>query len=343
MSQKSDVGSCEARRRVLVTGGSGSIGMALARYHGHEFEIHSVSRGPDAIQMLSEQFPDVRTHQVDIRDAEGLKNLFLTVRPDIVIHAAALKHVNQAEVKPTLAVEINVLGTLNVVNASIAAKVPVSVAISTDKACQPDNIYGYTKKITEQVWLEHHRPDTRFVCARFANVASSDGSVIPLWINSALAGETLKLTDSRMNRLMFTPKQAIELVNLSIDFALMYDEPFVLARIMKAVNMLELANVISAEFGDGRAPEIVGVRPGERLNEVLVSQAELGFAYRTQDRKHIMLHSSAAGVGRLTEELSSLTADYMNKTEIRELYADYVKSRSIGISGESEVRQVNRG
>jgi|GEM_PF-3978921 len=141
MSQKSDVGSCEARRRVLVTGGSGSIGLALARYHGHEFEIHSVSRGPDAIQMLSEQYPDVRTHQVDIRDREGLKRLLLAVKPEIVIHAAALKRVNQAEVKPTLAVEINVLGTLNVVNASIAAKVPVSVAISTDKACQPDNIY----------------------------------------------------------------------------------------------------------------------------------------------------------------------------------------------------------
>ena len=311
------------RRKLLITGGSGTVGMAFMKEYENEFDFYNVSRNETYITNLAQAFPNTQSYVGDIRDADRLINIFLKVKPDIVIHSAALKHVNLAELNPSKTVEVNIMGSLNVIKACIRAEVPIAIAISTDKACGPENIYGYSKKITEQIFLEHYNADTKFVCARFANVAASNGSVIPFWIDCARKGEPLKLTDSRMNRLMFTAPEASQLVRECISYADKSTEGFVLSRIMKSVNMLELANIISREFGDGSQPHVVGMRPGERLNETLVSQAELGAAYRTSDGGHIALHTDTFGNGRLTQELSSLTADYMSAEEIATLYAEY--------------------
>ncbi|MEM6986034.1 MAG: polysaccharide biosynthesis protein [Pseudomonadota bacterium] len=325
MPKQSHTSEANAHRRVLITGGTGSVGTAFIKTYAGEFDFYSTSRGrSDAVDEANPQV-DARSYRVDVRDLDALKTVFCEVKPDVVIHAAALKAVNLAEVQPSLAIEINVVGTLNVIKACMHAAVPVAVAISTDKACQPENIYGYSKKITEQIWLEHHSNDTRFVCARLANVAGSAGSVIPIWLKSAFAGETLKLTDSRMNRLMFSAEEASELVRKTADYAHQVDAPFVLVRKMKSVNMLQLANAISADFGDGRPPETIGLRPGERLNETLVSDAELDVAYEADDGLHIMLHSDAIGQRLLKRELSSLTAEYMSDEEIRALYDGHAK------------------
>lgn len=297
------------------------MGTAFIRQYQHEFEFYNISRNENCINELSRQFPDVKSIVADVRDSDRLINVFLKIEPDIVIHAAALKHVNYAELNPSKTVEINIQGSLNVIKACIRAEVPIAIAISTDKACHPENIYGYSKKITEQMFLEHYNSSTRFACARFANVAASNGSVIPFWVDSARKGETLKLTDSRMNRLMFTDVEAAELIRQTITFTEASTQGFVLSRIMKSVNMLELANMISQDYGDGSHPATIGLRPGERLNEILVSQAELTNAYRTRDGNYIALHSDEFGNERLTRELSSLTAEYMSDSEIRRLYS----------------------
>jgi FlaA1/EpsC-like NDP-sugar epimerase len=208
----------------------------------------------------------------------------------------------------------------------------VVVGISTDKACQPENIYGYSKKILEQTFLDHYSDSTRFVCTRFANVACSNGSVIPFWIDSARKGQSLKLTDSRMNRLMFTSRNAAELIRQSIDYAEQSTRPFVLCSIMKSVGMLDLANQISREFGSGQKPEIIGLRPGERLNEILVSQHELPHAAITEDGRYITLHTSEFGTGRVLEPLSSLSAEYMSESEMQELYRDYIDHKKTAVS-----------
>jgi len=253
-SNSSSATSPNSRRKVLITGGSGTVGMAFMKEYEHEFEFYNVSRNESYINELSQAFPNTHSYVADVRDADRLINLFLKVKPDIVIHAAALKHVNHAELNPSKTVEVNILGSLNVIQACIRAEVPIAVAISTDKACQPENIYGYSKKITEQMFLEHYNDKTKFACARFANVAASNGSVIPFWIKCASNGETLKLTDSRMNRLMFTAQEASMLIRQTIAYAEESKEAFVLSRIMNSVNMLELANIISREFGDGSQP-----------------------------------------------------------------------------------------
>jgi len=314
------------RRKVLITGGSGTVGMAFMKEYRDEFEFFNVSRNESYISQLSQAFPETTSFVADVRDVDRLINLFLKVKPDIVIHAAALKHVNHAELNPSKTVEVNILGSLNVIQACIRAEVPITVAISTDKACRPENIYGYSKKITEQMFLEHYNMNTKFACARFANVAASNGSVIPFWIKCARNGEPLKLTDSRMNRLMFTAREASKLIRQTIAYTEESKEAFVLSRIMKSVNMLELANVISRKFGDGSQPQVMGMRPGERLNETLVSQPELSDAYITRDGEHIALHTASFGGGRLTQELSSLTADYMDEKDIHSLFDEYTQS-----------------
>lgn len=312
--------SPQARRKVLITGGSGTVGTAFMQQYRHEFDFFNISRNETCINELSRQIPEARSIVADVRDADRLINVFLKIKPDIVIHAAALKHVNYAELNPSKTVEINIQGSLNVIKACIRAEVPIAIAISTDKACHPENIYGYSKKITEQMFLEHYNSSTRFACARFANVAASNGSVIPFWIKSARNGQALKLTDSRMNRLMFTESEAAELIRETIAYTEKSTQGFVLSRIMKSVNMLELANMISQDYGNGSHPTIIGLRPGERLNEILVSQAELNSAFRTRDGQHIALHSDEFGDERLDRELSSLSAEYMSDAEIRRLY-----------------------
>lgn len=315
----------KTRRKVLITGGSGTVGQAFIKQYRHEFDFYSVSRNKTSIKIFKKEFPEVHCCVSDIRDLDHLSALFLKIKPDIVIHAAALKHVDFAELHPSQTVETNILGSLNVAKASVNADVPVVVGISTDKACQPENIYGYSKKILEQTFLEHFNEQSRFVCTRFANVACSSGSVIPFWIECARKDEVLKLTDSRMNRLMFTSQDAAQLIRQSISDAEQATKPFVMCSVMKSVGMLELASQISREFGNGSKPEIVGMRPGERLNETLVSQQELPIAHYTNDGRYIMLHSNEFGQQPVPEPLSSLTAQYMCEAEMKSLYAEIRK------------------
>ena len=310
------------RRKVLITGGSGTVGQTFIKQYQHEYDFHNISRNETYIHALKNRYPSVQSYVGDVQDLDRLTRLFLQIKPDIVLHAAALKHVNFAELNPSQTVEVNIVGSLNVAKASMRAEVPIVIGVSTDKACQPENMYGYSKKILEQMFLEHYTESTRFICTRFANVACSSGSVIPFWIDSARKGETLKLTDSRMNRLMFTSTDAASLIRQGIVYAEQSHDAFVLCRIMKSVGMLDLANLISHEFGDGRKPEIVGIRPGERLNETLVSDAELNVASVTDNDQYITLHNNEFGDGRLSKALSSLTADYMTDSEMRSLYAE---------------------
>lgn len=311
-----------SRRKVLITGGSGTVGQAFIKAFQNEFEFHTISRNETHIHEMRKRFPDINSYVSDIQDLDHLTTLFFRIRPDIVIHTAALKHVDFAELNPSRTVEINILGSLNVAKASTRANVPIVVGVSTDKACHPENIYGYSKKIMEQMFLDHYTDQSRFVCARFANIACSNGSVIPFWIESASKGEPLRLTDSRMNRLMFSREDAAMLIRQAIEYAGNSSKPFVLCRQMKSVGMLDLAHQIAEDFGSSEKPEIVGMRPGERLNETLVSSVELNNAYYAEDRTYIVLHSDEFGDVRVTEELSSLTADYMSEDEMRSLYAE---------------------
>ena len=300
-------------KRILITGGSGTVGTAFIKKYYDTFKFYNYSRNETHIAKLKQNYPLVENFIGDVCDLTRLINVFKQVQPDIVIHAAALKHVNLAEENPTSAVEINVNGSYNVIKASIRAKIPLTIGISTDKACDPDNIYGYTKRIMERMFMEHSNKETKFVCTRFANVAKSNGSVIPFWKNLAKQDLPLKLTSTSMNRLMFSTDASADLIFKAYQQAYIVNESFILSNIMKTVNMLDLAHVIS-----DKSPNIVGLRPGEKLNETLISKKELPYT-KVNGNYVFIFNTPQLSKDNLKHEHSSLTAEKMSADELKKL------------------------
>jgi len=298
-------------KKVLITGGSGTVGTAFIRKYYDLYEFYNLSRNETHIAELKNNFPKVKSFIGDICNLEHLISIFERVRPNIVIHAAALKHINLAEENPTKTVEINIDGSLNVIKASIRAQIPITIGVSTDKACNPDSVYGYTKRMMERLFMEHHNEKTKFICVRFANVANSNGSVIPFWKKLAKENKSLKLTDPNMNRLMFSTEASAELIHNSYLYSLEIADPFILSNIMKTVNLFDLAKVISDDI------EIVGSRPGEKLNETLVSKKEL--PYTKVEGSHVFIYDKIKEDNNLKESHSSLTAEKMSIKEMKKL------------------------
>ena len=297
--------------KILITGGTGTIGTSFIKEYYNDYEFYNVSRNGTNIVKLQQDYPKVTSFACDICELESLINIFEKVKPDVVIHTAALKHINLAEENPTQAVEINIIGSLNVIKASIRSEVPITIGISTDKACNPSSMYGYTKSIMERMFMENYNDKTKFICTRFANVAGSNGSVIPLWKSLAEKGEPLKLTDPYMNRLMFSKRDAVRLIRQAIGFAKISNEPVIVCKRLKSVNMFELAKMISEDI------TIVGKRSGERLNETLISERELPYTQVTYD--YVYIFTNKKSLINLEEEYSSATAEKMNASAIKKL------------------------
>ena len=300
-------------KKIIITGGSGTVGTSFIQKYYKKFKFYNISRNESQISNLKNNFPEVKNYISDILNLDNLINIFESINADIVIHSAALKHVNLAEENPTSAIETNIRGSLNVIKASIRAQVPITVGVSTDKACEPDNIYGYTKKIMEKMFMEHHNLKTKFVCTRFANVANSNGSVIPFWKNLKKQKNPLKLTSPKMNRLMFSKEASAKLIYDACEFVEIMEKPFILSNVMKTVNMLDLAKIISDKI------DIVGLRPGEKLNETLISKKELPYTKVCKNLIFIFNDIKLNSGDNLKKEHSSLTAEKMTITELKKL------------------------
>jgi UDP-N-acetylglucosamine 4,6-dehydratase/5-epimerase len=303
-------------KKVLITGGTGTIGSAFIKEYYDKYQFFSISRGEEQIAELNYKYPKVKTLIRDICDLDQLINTFESIKPDIVIHTAALKHVNLAEINPSKAVEINLNGSLNVVKASVRAKVPLTVGISTDKACSPESVYGYTKKMMEQIFTEYHNLETKFVCTRFANVAGSKGSVIPFFKSLLEKKSPLKLTSVDMNRLMFSSKDAVHLIHNAIDYSNKFKESFVLSEKMKSVNMLKLAKVMSVS--NNTPIKVIGLRPGEKLNETLISTKEIPYT-KVINNLIFLFKEKQKKENNLDKSFSSLNSPFMSNKEIETL------------------------
>jgi len=299
-------------KKVLITGGSGTIGKAfIERYQG-KYEFYNMSRNEGSQAQLKRDFPDVSNHIGCIEDIGSVYRIFERVKPDIVIHTAAMKHIDIIEHEPTEACKINVVGSLNIISASTRYNVPITVAVSTDKACSSESVYGDTKHLMERCFIDANTEEVRFSSCRFANVAHSNGSVLPFWLGLKEKGLSLKLTDPKMNRLIFTKRDAAELIHRTIDYTEVNGGGFVGSTKMKTTNMLDLAKVISDDI------EIVGQRPGEKVNEDLVSEKELPYTY--VDGDFILIKEDKnVGTNKLEYPYNSATADVMTMEEMKEL------------------------
>jgi UDP-N-acetylglucosamine 4,6-dehydratase/5-epimerase len=299
-------------KKILIVGGSGTIGSAFIREFSDRYRFTSIARNELMQADLKQEYPNVDIFMSDIESEDSLITIFSKVKPDIVIHMAAMKHVNLAEENPINACRVNVLGSLNVISASIKTNVPITIAISTDKACFPENVYGYSKSLMEHCFINANTKDNKFAVCRFANVTNTNGSVIPFWLSQKEKNEPLKLTDKNMNRLMFSQTSAVNLINNTINYCDERGGGFIASSFMKSINMYELAKTISNDI------EIVGLRPGERLDEKLISEKELPFTYLENDLI-ILKKELNVSDNKLNEEYSSLTAEKMNSNDISEL------------------------
>jgi UDP-N-acetylglucosamine 4,6-dehydratase/5-epimerase len=261
---------------VLVTGGTGSfgrkfIGTLLAQHKPKKVIVFS--RDELKQHEMRQQFPDgpgsvMRYFIGDVRDAERLRRAFAGV--DLVVHAAALKQVPACEYNPFEAVQTNIQGAKNIVDAAIDLGVPRVVGLSTDKAVSPVNLYGATKLVAEKIFVQGNTysagGETRFSCVRYGNVVGSRGSVVPLFLEQAKTG-TITITDERMTRFWITLEQGVRFVMNAAE-QMHGGEVFVPK--LPSMRLTDLAKVVAPEC----AVRVVGIRPGEKLHELLFSEDE---------------------------------------------------------------------
>ncbi len=299
--------------KVLITGGTGTIGRAYVKNYAEFFDVYSLSRDENKQTQLWRAFPEVVGQYLgNVEDKETVFRVYEDVKPDIVIHAAAVKHINLAEKQPIQTCKVNIVGSLNIIEASIRYDIPITVAISTDKACSYESVYGGSKYLMERCFLEANSNRNKFSVCRFANVAHSDGSVLPFWLDEKRDGNSLKLTDPNMNRLMFTQDDAANLIYRTVEYTRKNSGGFVCSYKMRCVNMLDLAKAISEDV------EIVGRRPGEKTDEDLVSEHELDYTYVIGNDIHIRTEKNE-GDNKLDVPYNSKSAKKMSQKEIKEI------------------------
>ena len=270
---------------ILVTGGTGSFGKEFVRtvldHHDPE-RIVVFSRDELKqydMRMASGEDPRIRYFLGDIRDRDRLNMALRGV--DYVVHAAAFKQVDTAEYNPMEFVKTNILGSENVVQASIECGVKKVVALSTDKASSPANLYGATKLTADKLFISSNHyavaGSTRFSVVRYGNVMGSRGSVIPYFRRLAAAGEPLPITDPRMTRFWITLPQAVDFVISAFDD--MAGGELYVPRI-PSMRVLDLAEAIAP----GTRTVEVGIRPGEKLHEEMISSEDARRTVRREDR-----------------------------------------------------------
>jgi len=261
---------------LLITGGTGSFGkkfteILLRDYHPKKLIIFS--RDELKQHEMRQVYPDtgdspMRYFIGDVRDRERLYRAFHGV--DIVVHAAALKQVPACEYNPFEAVQTNIIGAKNVIDAAVDQGVKKVIAISTDKAVNPINLYGATKLCAEKLFVQGNsysgEGGTRFSCARYGNVVGSRGSVVPLFLEQRKQGR-ITITDPRMTRFWITLEQGVRFVIKCIE--IMYGGEIFVPKI-PSMNILDLAKAIAPDC----EVEYIGIRPGEKLHEVLISEDE---------------------------------------------------------------------
>jgi UDP-N-acetylglucosamine 4,6-dehydratase len=265
-------------RSVLITGGTGSFGRRFAAtllrdhrprrliiFSRDELKQHEMRQGAAGADF---NHPAVRFFLGDVRDVDRLRRAMQGV--DIVIHAAALKQVPACEYNPFEAVLTNVMGARNIIEAAIDRGVKRVLALSTDKAVNPVNLYGATKLCAEKLFVQGNAyagaEGTRFACVRYGNVVGSRGSVIPVFLEQRATGK-ITITDPRMTRFWLTLDQAVQFV-LSVLPQMHGGEIFV-----PKIPSMNIGDLAKAVAGDCRVEQI-GIRPGEKLHEVLISEDE---------------------------------------------------------------------
>ncbi len=264
-------------KSILITGGTGSLGKALTKFILNNYpEVKRLiifSRDEQKQFQMAQEFPHSDYPQIrffigDVRDLDRLKRAFQKV--DYVIHAAAMKHVHIAEYNPEECIRTNVDGGQNVINAAIETNVERVVALSTDKACAPINLYGATKLTSDKLFISANNikgwNPIRFSVVRYGNVMGSNGSVIPFFIKKRKEG-VLPITNAEMTRFNITLEGGVDMVMHALESA-WGGELFVPK--IPSYKIMDVANAIGPECDK----KVIGIRPGEKIHEEMISSSD---------------------------------------------------------------------
>jgi len=327
-------------KRILITGGTGSLGKKLierilgfeqgrptkiiifsrdeAKQHQMRLKFKNKSVATDDI--IYKQAEDLLDFVIgDIRNPDSVENVLREA--DIVINAAALKQVPTCEYFPLEAVKTNVLGASNIVNqiAKHALPVEVVVGVSTDKACKPVNVMGMTKSIQERVFIEANvrNKNTRYVCVRYGNVLISRGSVVPLFHQQIRSGGPVTITDPAMTRFLLSLDQAVDTVFAAIKKA---DRGETFIPKVKSAKIIDVANVLIGKKKIEK--KVIGVRPGEKTHEILISEEE---RWRTLDKgDYYAIQSILPELRSVKTKLAKIKGEYSSADDLlskKEIYA----------------------
>ena len=270
-------------KSILITGGTGSLGKALTRHILKKYpEIRRLiifSRDEQKQFQMAQEFttqehPQIRFFIGDVRDKERLIRAFQDI--DYVIHAAAMKHVHIAEYNPDECIKTNIGGAENVVDACLKTNVKRVVALSTDKACAPINLYGATKLTSDKLFIAANnikvKNSIRFSVVRYGNVMGSNGSVIPFFINKKKEEGKLPITDPNMTRFNISLKGGVDMVMYALENA--WGGELYVPKI-PSYKIMDIAEAIGPEC----EKPIVGIRPGEKVHEEMITPSDSFYTY----------------------------------------------------------------
>ncbi|MEI8132344.1 MAG: UDP-N-acetylglucosamine 4,6-dehydratase (inverting) [Leptolinea sp.] len=329
-----------SKQVVLVTGGTGSFGkkmikILLEEYHPAKIIVYSRDElKQHEMRIAGYEHPSLRYFIGDVRDQQRLCRAFNGV--SLVVHAAALKQVPACEYNPMEAIKTNILGSSNVVDAALDAGVEKVIALSTDKAVNPVNLYGATKLAAEKLFVQSNSyaggTATRFSCVRYGNVVGSRGSVVPIFIKQRENG-VLTITDDRMTRFWISLEQGVRFTQRCSE-QMFGGEVFVPK--IPSTTMTDLARAVAP---DARI-DIIGIRPGEKLHEVLISEDENRTTVELDDM-FVVQPAAALWFGRDWEKrgkplaadfryASNTNDEWLTVEQIRELVAPFERDGDSG-------------
>lgn len=320
---------------ILVTGGTGSFGKKFIEIMLDEHppaKLIVFSRDEQKQHEMRQSgynHPNLRYFIGDIRDYQRLRRAFEGV--DFVVHAAALKQVPACEYNPMEAVKTNILGSSNVIDAALDSNVEKVIALSTDKAVNPINLYGATKLAAEKLFVQSNAyaggRRTRFACVRYGNVVGSRGSVVPVFMRQRDEG-VVSITDERMTRFWISLEQGVRFVIRCLE-EMQGGEVFVPK--IPSMKVIDLAKAVAPEA----KVNIIGIRPGEKLHEVLISEdeartvVELDDMYVVQPAEALWFgHAWAKKGAPIADEFryaSNSNTDWLNVEQIKDIVEPFEK------------------
>ncbi|ALV21542.1 polysaccharide biosynthesis protein [Carnobacterium antarcticum] len=322
-------------KTLLITGGTGSFGNAvLKRFLDSEIkEIRIFSRDEKKQDDMRKKYnnPKIKFFIGDVRDTNSVRNAMYNV--DYVFHSAALKQVPSCEFFPMEAVKTNVIGTDNVLNAAIEAKVKKVICLSTDKAAYPINAMGTSKAMMEKVFVAKSRnvdPEQTLICGtRYGNVMASRGSVIPLFIEQLKTGKPLTVTEGSMTRFMMSLEEAVDLVIFAFQNAVQGD---IMVQKAPASTIDTLVAALQNIFNTNVPVEVIGIRHGEKMYESLLTKEEaahaidMGGFYRVPSDKRDLNYSKFFEEGNTEAvHIKEYNSDNTQQLTVDELVEKLVK------------------